>query len=191
MTSRRPNSNVGSGGPGSKGPDHTRRRGRERSTQREPQEAASRSVSAVRRRLQVVGHHVREGAARTKASDGAALPAIVGPPVEHNPAHYGSARSPGAPPRPSSLWAGSVVARRRCWLAVAALVGEGSHRSPSRRQRWRPRSWSGCQAAPTCPRRVQACPAHKYVRPAMAHFKLGHLLHLVLGHAVRAGRWRW
>ena len=38
---------------------------------------------------------------------------------------------------------------------------------------------------------VQACPAHKYVRPTIAHFKLEQLLLLVLGHAVRAGRWRW
>ena len=39
-----------------------------------------------------VGHHVREGPARTKASDGAALAAIIGPPVEHRPAQQRSAQ---------------------------------------------------------------------------------------------------
>ena len=38
---------------------------------------------------------------------------------------------------------------------------------------------------PNVARRVQACPAHKYVRPAIAHFRLEQLLHLALGHAVR------
>ena len=33
-----------------------------------------------------------EGAARAKASDGASLPAIVGSPVEHSPAHQRSAQ---------------------------------------------------------------------------------------------------
>ena len=88
VTSHRPNSNSGSGGPGSKGPSRTRRRG-----WREQHPAGAVTVgggveghvrrAAQRRRLPVVGHHVREGTAGAEASDGAALPAIVGPPVEH------------------------------------------------------------------------------------------------------------
>ena len=38
---------------------------------------------------------------------------------------------------------------------------------------------------PRVARGVQACPAHKYVRPAIEHFKLEQLLHLVFGHAIQ------
>ena len=44
---------------------------------------------------------------------------------------------------------------------------------------------------PRVARRIHACPAHKYVRPVIVNFKLEQLLHLVLGHAVRASRLRW
>ena len=88
------------GGPGSKGAGHTRRRGR---PEKHPAGAVGDGVeervrrAAQRRRLPVVGHHrdVREGAARAEASDGAALPAIVGPPVEHSPAHQRSTHVTG------------------------------------------------------------------------------------------------
>ena len=39
-------------------------------------------------------------------------------------------------------------------------------------------------------RRVQACPAHQHVRPAVAHLELEQLLHLVRGKAVGASRWQ-
>ena len=79
MTSHQPNSNLGSGGPGSrsKGPGDTRPRGLQ---EKHPAGAVGGCVeehvrrAAQRRRLPVVGHHVREGAARAEASDSAALP---------------------------------------------------------------------------------------------------------------------
>ena len=98
MTSRRPNSTLGPGGPGSKGPGHTRRRGRR---EKHPAGAVGGGAeqrvrrAAQRRRLPGVCHHVQEGAARAEASDGSALPAVVGPPVDHGPAHQRSAQVAG------------------------------------------------------------------------------------------------
>ena len=93
------------GGPGSKGSGHTRRRDRR---EKQPagavrgpggvEERVRRAVhrdDAQRRRLPVLGHNVREGAARAEASDGAVLPAIVKPPVEPSPAHQRSAQVAG------------------------------------------------------------------------------------------------
>ena len=50
---------------------------------------------AQRRRLPDVGPHVREGAAREGAFDGAALPAVVGPQVEQGPAQQRCAQVAG------------------------------------------------------------------------------------------------
>ena len=105
MTSHQPNSNLGSGGPGSrsKGPGDTRPRGLQ---EKHPAGAVGGCVeehvrrAAQRRRLPVVGHHVREGAARAEASDSAALPGSASHcrttvPVEHSPAHQRSAQGAG------------------------------------------------------------------------------------------------
>ena len=113
VTSLRPNSNLGSGGPGSKGPGHTRRLGRR---EKHPSGAVGGGVeerarlAAQRRRLPVVGHHMREGAARAGADDGAVLPAVVGPPVEHSPAHQRIAQVAGL--RPLDL---EACRRTRWW----------------------------------------------------------------------------
>ena len=113
---------------------------------------------------------MREGAARAEASDGAALPAIVtvGPPVKHGPAHHRSAQ---------------VAGRRR--LDREASRRDLGWRDGGAGRRWRRRSGKGATGRllegsngvlavgqvvkwlPRVARRVQAGPAHKYVRPAI------------------------
>ena len=81
------------GGQGLKGPGYTSSRGRLEKHSSEAVEAGVEervSSATQRQRLSVVGHHVREGAVWAEASDGAALPAINRPPVEHSPAHQRS-----------------------------------------------------------------------------------------------------
>ena len=81
------------GGQGSKGPGYTSSRGRLEKHSAGAVEAGVEErvcCAAQRQRLSVVGHHVREGAPRTEASDSAALPAIIRPPVEHSPAQQRS-----------------------------------------------------------------------------------------------------
>ena len=69
VTSHRPNSDLGSGGPGSKGPVHILCRGRqEKHTAGAVEGGVEQRVrrAAQRRRLPGAGHHVREGAARAE-----------------------------------------------------------------------------------------------------------------------------
>jgi hypothetical protein len=105
-------------------------------------------LAAQRRGLQGVGHHVREGPARTEARDSAALPLVRRPPVEDRPAHQHSTEIPGR-----SCLDGEAdqrkrgrdspgPARRGCpGPAVRAEDWVGCNLSPTRRRRWPPRSW--------------------------------------------------
>ena len=124
-----------------------------------------------RRLLPGVGHHVREGAVLAEASDGAALPAVVGPPVEHSPANQRNAQVAGR-----HRLDREACRRDRRWCAGGA--GE---------RRWR-RSWAGVNAGhsrsleggngglaidevverlPRVARRFKARPAYQHVRPAV------------------------
>ena len=128
-----------------------------------------------------VGHHVREGPARTKASDGSALPAIVGPPVEHRPAHQRSAQL-----QRSAQVAGwrrlDREACRRERATVCLLEGNNGGLAVG--------------AAPTC-RPPQSSRSSALVRAAgHNHLELEQLLlhverHFVLGNTVQVSRWRW
>ena len=76
---------LGVGGPGAEGPGPHPPRGLAReapSGSRRRRHRAAVRLAAKRRRLP----GVREGASRAEAGDGAALQAVVGPPVEHRPA---------------------------------------------------------------------------------------------------------
>ena len=131
----------------------------------------------------VVGHHVLEGAALTKASDGAAL-------LHHRWATSKAVLPTSAAPR-------SLGAAASTMKPVGGIGGGGW-----RWLRWSGKGATGCllegsngvlavgqvvKRLPRVARRVQACPAHKHVLPAIEQFELEQLLHLVLGHAVRAG----
>ena len=68
---------------------------------------------------------MREGAARTKASDGAALQAIVGPPVKHGPAHQRSAKVAGRRHLDRERWRRDGGAGRRWRRMSVDLLAQG------------------------------------------------------------------
>ena len=82
-------------------------------------------------------------------------------------------------------------ARRRCRSAVAARSGKGATIRLLEGSNGVLAVGQLVERLPRVALRVQACPAHKYVRQATAHFKLEQLLHLMLWHAVRDSRCRW
>ena len=133
---------------------------------------------------------------------GAALPALVGPPVEQRPPHQRrpqvsgrrGVRDDSETCRSRCGWPGGAAAlkrgraggrqrrRRRSGKGVTVGPLEGAGPTPSRASApaWPLRTWSGCRAAPTCrpraslrsPRLLAARPEHQQV-----HLKPQPLLH--------------
>ena len=175
------------GGQGPRGPGHTLCRGRR---EKRLGEAVGGGIeqrvrrAAQRRRLPGVGHHVREGAARAEAGDDAALPAVVGPPVEHSPSHQRGAQVAGrrrldrkACRRDRRWRAGGAEERRRAGEGAPGRLLEGGNGG------LRFAVGQVVERLPRVARSIKACPANQHVRPPVPHLELEleQLLPLVLG----------
>ena len=115
---------------------------------------------------------MREGAARAEAGDSSALPAVVGPPVEHRPAHQRGTQVAGR----------RRIDREGCRRDRRGRAGVAGERQRGRRRagkRAAGRLLEGGDGL-AVGQVVQACPAHQHVGPAVAHLELEQLVHLVL-----------
>ena len=132
-----------------------------------------------------MGHHVREGAARAEAGDGAALSAVVGSPgpVEHSPAHQRRAQVARRRYRRGRRWRAGGAGERRRWRhhqreqATGRPLGGGDGGLAV---------GQAVEQLPHVARHVKDCPEQQYVAPAIVHLEFELLLHLLLRHAVQA-----